>query len=267
MVFQTYQPRNFDTPDGLPVDTVIFTVVSEPNPDPSKDSPLKSLKVLLIQRRMDPTKNPEEVPFQGYWAFPGGFSNRHESLDEAAYRELKEETNVGQDVFLEQFKTVYSPGRDPRGWIPSVVYMALVHEKSLIHREAGDDAQRAELFSIPEALELELAFDHRQLLAEAWEHLKDKIHRSTLIQELLPNTFTISELYETLKAVDPDFEVDKGNFLKKMTQSKKRAGLLQPVTDSSGNHLTTQAYSKSPAKLYRFGEFPRKVSLFNLNLF
>jgi 8-oxo-dGTP diphosphatase len=264
---QPYNPKKYDTPDGLPVDNIIFTVVSEPHPDPSKDAPLKTLKVLLIQRRIDPAKDLNEAPYQGYWAFPGGFSTRHESLDEAAYRELKEEANVGEKVFLEQFQTVYAPGRDPRGWIPSVVYIALVHEQTLAHKQAGDDAQKAELFSVHEALAMKLAFDHNQLLRAAWEHLKDKVHRSTLIKELLPESFTLSELYETLKAVDPDFEVDKGNFMKKMTISKKRKGLIEPVLDGDGEHAKSQAYSKTPAKLYRFCDFPMKVSLFNLNLF
>ncbi|HJV45075.1 MAG TPA: NUDIX domain-containing protein [Bacillota bacterium] len=265
--FQPYHPKNFDTPDGLPVDNIIFTVTSEPHPDPSKDTPIKTLKVLLIQRRIDPTKNPEEVPYQGYWAFPGGFSNRNESLDQAAYRELKEETNIGENVFLEQFKTVYAPGRDPRGWIPSVLYIALVHEVALLSKKAGDDAGKAELISVQEALTMNLAFDHKQLLQEAWEHLRAKVHRTTLIKELLPESFTITELYETLKAVDPEFEVDKGNFMKKMTNSKKRQGLIEPVIGMNGEQAKSQAYSKTPAKLYRFCDFPLKVSLFNLNLF
>ena len=264
---QPYTPKKYDTPDGLPVDNIIFTVVSEPNPDQLNDAPMKTLKVLLIQRRVDPAKNSDEAPYQGYWAFPGGFSNRDESLDQAAYRELKEEANIGENVFLEQFQTVYAPGRDPRGWIPSVVYIALVHEQALRHVQAGDDAGKAGLFSVQEALSMKLAFDHNQLLREAWEYLQDKVHRSSLIKDLLPESFTIPELYETLKAVDPDFEVDKGDFIENMTNPKKRRGFIEPLLDMNGEPIKSQANSKTHATLYRFGDFPLRVSLFNLNLF
>src|SRR5918993_2776604 len=87
-------------------------------------------RVLLIQRKAD--------PFRGKWALPGGFVDENERLIDAARRELKEETGVEQ-ADLEQLHTFGDPGRDPRGWTVSVVYLALVSPDQL-SATAGDHA-------------------------------------------------------------------------------------------------------------------------------
>jgi 8-oxo-dGTP diphosphatase len=91
---------------ALTVDCVLFGLDEE------------DLKVLLVQRDVE--------PFQGRWALPGGFVRLDESLDDAARRELQEETGVG-DVFLEQLYTFGEPGRDPRERVVTVAYYALVN--------------------------------------------------------------------------------------------------------------------------------------------
>ncbi len=119
-----------------------------------------NISVLLIQR-----KNP---PFQNQWAFPGGFMDMDETLIEAAYRELYEETGI-KEVNLTQFKTYDALHRDPRHRTLSTVFYGFAGKE--IEAIAGDDAKKAQWFSIRE-LPL-LAFDHNIIL-------KDIIHFNNL---------------------------------------------------------------------------------------
>lgn len=104
----------------------------------SREAGHEHLEVLLIQRG--------RPPFRGQYALPGGFVNPDESVDDAAWRELKEETGVDCGC-LEQLRTFSTPGRDPRRWVITCAYLALV-EKSEITVQAGDDAKAAEWFSV-----------------------------------------------------------------------------------------------------------------------
>jgi 8-oxo-dGTP diphosphatase len=110
-------------------------------------------KILLIERGREPYKN--------YWALPGGFVDMDEELEDAAYRELKEETNV-DNISLSQFKTYGTLGRDPRGRTISIIYYAIT-EKDGITAKAGDDAAKAEWFDIKSLPKL-IAFDHRDII-------------------------------------------------------------------------------------------------------
>ena len=113
-------------------------------------------RVLLIQRG-----NP---PFAGSWALPGGFVEQGEQVAEAAPRELAEETGLRVDAGALELLGVYdTPGRDPRGWTVSVVYVARVPGESAV--AGADDAGDARWFPV-EALP-ELAFDHALILADA----------------------------------------------------------------------------------------------------
>jgi 8-oxo-dGTP diphosphatase len=113
-------------------------------------------RVLLIQRG-----NP---PFAGSWALPGGFVEQCEQVAEAAPRELAEETGLNLDAGSLELLGVYdTPGRDPRGWTVSVVYIARVSGESTV--AGADDASDARWFSVEELPEL--AFDHELILAHA----------------------------------------------------------------------------------------------------
>ena len=118
--------------------------------------------VLLIQRKAD--------PFRGKWALPGGFVDENERLVDAARRELKEETGVEQ-ADLEQLHTFGDPGRDPRGWTVSVVYLALVSPDQL-NPTAGDDAAAVGWYPLAELPPL--AFDHAEILARVRHRLADR---------------------------------------------------------------------------------------------
>jgi len=112
----------------------------------------KTPRVLLIRRKSD--------PFAGKWAFPGGFVDENERLIDAARRELKEET--GLDVAdLEQLQTFGDPGRDPRGWTVSVVFLGRVSPG--LNPTAADDAAGVDWFPIDAPPSL--AFDHAAILA------------------------------------------------------------------------------------------------------
>ena len=114
---ETYDAARFERP-SVTVDLVIFTLRQE------------QLQVLLVQRK--------HWPFEGMWALPGGFVRMDESLEEAARRELEEETGV-QTVYLEQLYTFGQPDRDPRTRVITVAYFALVPADA-VQPHAGDDA-------------------------------------------------------------------------------------------------------------------------------
>src|SRR6266567_4499442 len=107
----------------------------------------RDLQVLLVKRR--------SWPYEGMWAIPGGFVNMQESLEEAAKRELQEETGV-QDVYLEQLYTFGDPGRDPRTRVITVVYFALLDSARLQVRAADDAADVGwfPVYNLPELFTL-----------------------------------------------------------------------------------------------------------------
>src|SRR5579863_5186890 len=121
------------------------------------------LKVLLIQRALE--------PFKGRWALPGGFVRVDETVDDAARRELVEETGL-KNVFLEQLYTFGAVNRDPRERVVSVAYYSLV--KLSDHRaRAATDAANAEWYPISKTPKL--AFDHAEILTMAVARLKGNV--------------------------------------------------------------------------------------------
>jgi len=201
----------------LTVDVVIFTLQEE------------RLKVLLVRRA--------RPPFQGHWALPGGFVEMNEPLENAAARELEEETGV-QDAYLEQLYTYGDPGRDPRGRVVSVAYFALLPKNALARQEAGSDAAQLGWFSVNATPEL--AFDHSQILAYALRRLRYKLEYSAVGFQLLPDGFTLSELQHTYEIVLGE-PLDKRNFRRRILQ----AGIIEPTQQ-------VRSGEGRPAKLYRY---------------
>ena len=149
----------------------------------------QELRLLLIQRKY--------APFQGSWALPGGFVQTNEPLEQAARRELEEETGI-KEVFMEQLYTFGQQGRDPRGHVISVAYFALINLDE--HPPQADtdasDAQWFQLSDLPD-----LAFDHAQIIDMAYKRLEAKVRYQPIGFELLPEKFTLSalqHLYETI---------------------------------------------------------------------
>lgn len=137
---RNYKPGDYERP-SLTVDMVLFTLDDKEEKD-LKKVPEKVLKVLLITRK--------NHPFMGCWAIPGGFVDINENIEEAVYRELKEETNI-DNVYLEQLYTWGDVKRDPRMRVVSTSYMALVNKED-INPRAGDDAAEVAWFNIKKKL-------------------------------------------------------------------------------------------------------------------
>ena len=132
-----YDPAKYDRP-SLTADIAVFAVLDTEETDDYRKDPAKKLGVLLIKRG--------GFPYRNYYALPGGFAAKGEELEETALRELKEETSV-DSAFLEPFGVFSTPGRDPRGWIVSQAFLALVDEKKC-SISAGSDAGEAAWFTI-----------------------------------------------------------------------------------------------------------------------
>lgn len=187
------------------------------------------LKVLLIERDLE--------PFRGKWALPGGFVRVDETLEDAARRELAEETGLGK-VFLEQLYTIGSLNRDPRERVVTVAYYALVRLSS--HKvQAATDARQALWFAMDDLPKL--AFDHNKILTTAHERLRGKVRYQPIGFELLPQKFTLRQL-QNLYEVVLDRDLDKRNFRKKILSM----GILNELDE-----VETDVAHRA-ARLYRF---------------
>jgi 8-oxo-dGTP diphosphatase len=188
------------------------------------------LKVLLIQR----AKN----PFKDHWALPGGFVDMDEDLEAAALRELKEETGV-ENIFIEQLYTFGTPGRDPRGRVVSVAYFALVNLAE--HKLGADtDAQDVRWYALDELPVL--AFDHAVILETAINRLRGKVRYQPIGFELLPDSFTLTQLqtlYETILGK----ALNKRNFRTKIL----KMGIL-------AEDKMLRGVAHRPAQMYKFDQ-------------
>jgi len=203
---------------SVTVDCIIFGLDNE------------DLKVLLIQRG--------QPPFQGSWAFPGGFVNIDEHADIAAKRELQEETGIS-DMYMEQLYTFSTPNRDPRGRVISIAYYALVKLSDFAKPQAASDAQRAEWFSVSDLPEL--AFDHQEIFDIAFKRLQGKVRYQPIGFELLSEKFTLSQLQNMYEIIIGK-SLDKRNFRKKIL----RMGLLIDLEERQ------QGVPHRAAKLFKF---------------
>ncbi len=204
------------------------------------------LKILLIQRGGE--------PYKGEWALPGGFVDPGESLDEAALRELKEETGL-KNVFLEQLYTFGAVNRDPRERVVSVAYVALVQPDEHI-TEAQTDADDAQWFQISDIPAL--AFDHSKILETGLKRLRGKLRYEPIGFELLPEKFTLPQLQRLYESVLGN-ELDKRNFRKKVLGF----GLLIPLDEKlrEGPHRPAQLYRFDPG---RYEELKNEGFLFEI---
>ena len=204
---------------AVTVDCVVFGV----------DLDEHDLKVLLIQRDRD--------PFKGKWALPGGYVHIDESLEQAARRELAEETSI-RDIYLEQLYTFGDVDRDPRGRIVTVAYYALV--KLSDYDVHGDtDARDAAWFVVDDATGL--AFDHDRMLTVACERLRNKVRYEPIGFELLPPKFTLTQL-QHLYEIILGTPLDKRNFRKKILS----LDILVPLDEIQKDVM------HRAARLYRF---------------
>lgn len=182
---------------ALTTDIVIFTIINE------------KLNVLLMKRGIEPSK--------GKWALPGGFIRIDESIEDAAKRELFEETGV-KDVYLEQLYTFGDVDRDSRGRVITVAHFALINlEKQGQELRATSDSIDAKWFPISDVPTL--AFDHKYILDYAIKRLRWKFEYTTVGFSLLREKFTFSQILKIYEIVF-DKKFDKRNFVKKIKSLK-----------------------------------------------
>lgn len=233
---ERYSPDRYPKP-SLTVDIVIFTVKND------------QLQVLLIERGGH--------PFKGHLALPGGFLNPHQdvSLLEAARRELKEETGV-EAPYLEQLGAYGSRDRDPRDWVATVVYFALL-PAHLIAPKAGSDAKVISWVAIKgEGVDKSLAFDHRDILRDAIRRLRAKLEYSPIAAYLLPEEFTLQELQHVYELIMEEtfskkafrVQVEKADIVEEIP-GKKKVGQNRPA----------QLYGLKPHKRMPLF-FPRSIA-------
>ena len=216
---------------AVTVDIVIFTLRDD------------DLQVLLVKRKYP--------PYQGQWAIPGGYVRVAESLEEAAARELCEETGIrigdlepgtaktGASVpYVEQLYTFGDPHRDPRGRIITVAYFALVTAPLAL--QAGSDASDAEWRSVRSLPKM--AFDHARIVSYALQRLRYKLEYTAVGFQLLPPTFSLSDLQRAYETILGE-QLDKRNFRRRILQAQ--------VIEETGQRQTGEG---RPAKLYRFRE-------------
>ena len=197
---QARNSADYESPIGLTADPVVFTLLSG------------RLSVLLARRL--------EEPQRGMFALPGGFVGTDESPEQTAERKLREKTGVGS-VHLEQLRTYADPRRDPRGWLPSIAYLALVAPEALPDEgPAGRDPSWHSVDSLPE-----LALDHELIVDDGLWRLRARVADKTWFVRvgggLLPERFTLAQAQRLYEALSGE-TVDPANFRRDI----KATGLL-----------------------------------------
>ncbi|WP_326953398.1 NUDIX hydrolase [Amycolatopsis sp. NBC_01286] len=210
-------------PFAVTADLVVLTLTGD------------ELCALLVRRGV--------APFLGGWALPGGFVRADEDLEEAACRELAEETGLAPGtVHIEQLAGYGAPDRDPRMRVVTVAYLALAPD--LPTPRAGTDAADARWAPVRSLAGESLAFDHDRILADGLERARAKLEYSPLATAFCPPEFTVAELRRVYELVW-DTRLDPRNFHRKVTGAD---GLLEPTG------RTTTRDGGRPAQLYRRGK-------------
>jgi 8-oxo-dGTP diphosphatase len=195
------------------------------------------LHVLLVCRG--------EAPFEGMWAIPGGFKRPTETLDEAAKRELHEETGVDATSLLTQFGAYGDPGRDPRMNVVTIAYLAVVRDVGAV--VAGTDAAAAALIPVSDVLngKVELGFDHLRIVRDAIERVRVELEVTGVATAFVGTTFTLAELRSVYEAIW-GVQLDAANFRRSVVAEE---GWVIPT----GRRARPGPAGGRPAELYRAG--------------
>ena len=193
-----YDPHAYP-PVAVTVDVAVFSIRDD------------ALQVLLIQRGGE--------PYLGAWALPGGFVRPDEDLDQAAARELAEETGLRAGGWhLEQLGSYGAPDRDPRMRVVTVAYWAIC--SALPGLRGGGDALAAALTPVEriERGDVRLAFDHERIVRDAVERTRSKLEYTALAARFCPPEFTIAQLRRVYETVW-NTRLDPGNFQRGVQES------------------------------------------------
>ena len=257
-----YSIENYERP-SVAADAVVFGIDTERTPDKNKLDK-KKLRILLIKRG--------EEPFKGQYALPGGFLRRGETIEETALRELKEEAGVIDPKIL--LSGVYSKtDRDPRGWIISNAFLALTKTVELA-TDVRSDALEARWFDFSYSenggdsiitisnvgqqeitlkfsngsslLSGGIAFDHAQIIYDAYKRLQSEVIDHGMIFELLPEKFTISDLWQpfcSITGVSTSYQ----NFRKKIMDQIEEIDEFE----TGASHRPSRLYRKRGRQVRR----------------
>ncbi len=214
---ETYDHHHFDTP-LFSVDGLLYTYHEQ------------QLKVLLVKRSNHPDKDK--------WGVPGGFIDKQldNSLEDTVTRKLKEKTGI-IPPYIEQLKTLGNNHRDKRGWSVTTCYTALMaHQDCSANSSAVSDAQWVNLDDLPE---MDLAFDHEELIQLGRERLKQKALYSIVPAYALPEKFTLPQL-QHLHELLIGKKIQKKSFRRRIEQADLLIETNEKVSDGG-----------RPATLYR----------------
>lgn len=204
---------------GIHVVCALFTV---------KDG---DVKVLLVQR--------SNIPYTNKWMLPGGAVYNTEDCETAIKREMLEKAGI-TGIYVEQFHAFSNPNRSPLMRMLAVGYIGIVNSEKLNIKKKTEKTQNAGWFNLKD-VPTDLAYDHREILLEAIDAIKNRIMRSTIVKSLLPKYFTLPELQKVYEAI-LDKKFDRRNFRKRFLQLNliENTGLVQDVK------------GHRPANFYRF---------------
>ena len=219
-----YDPSQFP-PFAVTVAIVILTMADA------------RLQVLLVCRGVQ--------PYEGMWAIPGGFKLPDETLDEAAARELVEETGLDGATLLTQFGAYGNPGRDPRMNVVTVAYLAVLREVRDL--AAGTDAAHAELVPAGDVLActVERGFDHETIVRDAIARVRVELESTGIATAFVGNTFTLAELRAVYEAVW-GIHLDGANFRRSVVAEER-------WVIPTGQRARPGASGGKPAEVYRAG--------------
>lgn len=163
-----YDLTKYDRP-SVAADVVVFSVMKDDECEDARRLQEKKLKILLIRRG--------GFPYKGSWAMPGGFCRKGEDVIDSARRELCEETGI-DDAYVKLVGVYGEPGRDPRGWVISSTYMALMNARAC-RLKAGDDAQDARWFTVELT---DVSTEATEVSGTGEENVKNEVEASHKVQ-------------------------------------------------------------------------------------
>ena len=163
-----YDLTKYDRP-SVAADVVVFSVMKDDECEDVRRLQEKKLKILLIRRG--------GFPYKGSWAMPGGFCRKGEDVIDSARRELCEETGI-DDAYVKLVGVYGEPDRDPRGWVISSTYMALMNGRAC-RLKAGDDAQDARWFTVELT---DISTEVTEVSGTGEENVKNKVEASRKVQ-------------------------------------------------------------------------------------
>ena len=247
-----YSIENYERP-SVAADCVVFGIDSI-EPDSPRSLRQRKLKILLVKRG--------EEPFMNCYSLAGGFLRKGETIEETAVRELREEAGVSAPKIINI--GVYSRAdRDPRGWIISCAFLALTRTVALSTAYDSDaldahwldfeyDDSDGEKITLSDEdnemviryndgipLKNPLAFDHAEIIYDAFMRLRDEVANHDLIFDLMPPLFAISDLQQPYEIIIGK-KTSPQNFRKKMASKIRETEYF----DETAAHRTSKLYEK-----------------------